>query len=76
MVYLLCLAEHGSAEVLGGTAAAEESRITAFQEYSNGGLAILSNFFSARPVDLDGLIAFIDSQRGVRSGSPDLELAI
>jgi dnd system-associated protein 4 len=76
VVYLLSLAEDGSAESFGGTAAAEESRITAFQEYANGGLAILSGFFAARPVDLDGLIAFIDSQRGVRSGAPDLELAI
>jgi len=76
VVYLLSLAEHGSAEVLGGTAAAEEGRIAAFQEYANGGLAILSSFFAARPVDLDGLIAFIDSQRGVRSGTPNLELAI
>lgn len=76
VVYLLCLAEHGSAEVLGGTAVAEESRIAAFQEYANGGLAILANFFAARPVDLDGLIAFIDNQRGVRSAAPDLELAI
>ena len=76
VVYLLCVAENGSAEVLSGSAVAEESRLTAFQEYANGGLAILASFFSTRPVDLDGMIAFIDSQRRVQSTAPDLDLAI
>ena len=76
VVYLLSIAERGSAEILGGTASAEDARISAFQEYANGGLAILANFFASRPVDLDGLIAFIDSQQGMRSEAPNLELSI
>ena len=76
VVYLFSIAEGGSVEVLGGKAPAEEARVTAFQEYANGGLAVLASFFASRPVDLDGLIAFIDSQKGVRGRAPDLELSI
>ena len=49
-------ADAGTAEVLSGTPSREEQRISAFQEYANGGLAVLQEFFSSRPADLDGLL--------------------
>ena len=55
---------------------AEDGRVSAFEEYANGGLSILKDFFSDRPLDLDGLLAFIESQRGECAGRPDLELTI
>lgn len=76
VMFLISLADAGAAEVLGGTPESEEQRISAFQEYANGGLAVLQEFFSSRPADLDGLLDFIDSQRVSRGAPPDLELSI
>ena len=42
ILYLMAIAETESPEVLGSTAGAEDKRLTAFQEYANGGLAILA----------------------------------
>lgn len=76
VVFLITLADAGVAEVLGGTPENEETRLTAFQEYANGGLAVLQEFFSSRPANLDGLIDFIDIQRMAPCVPPDLELSI
>jgi dnd system-associated protein 4 len=76
ILYLMALAEKGSAEALGGSAENEEERLAMFQEYANGGLAILRDFFSSRPASLDALIEFIDSQRLSKQGKPDLDLSI
>jgi dnd system-associated protein 4 len=76
VMFLISLADAGAAEVLAGTPESEEQRISAFQEYANGGLAVLQEFFSSRPADLDGLLDFIDSQRVSPRAPPDLELSI
>ncbi len=76
ILYLISLVESCGTECLCGSSDAEDDRINVFQEYVNGGLSILKNFFSDRPVDLDGLLAFIESQRGENVGRPDLELLI
>lgn len=76
IVYLLTLADAGAATVLGGSPENEEARLTAFQEYANGGLTILQEFFASRPVNLDGLMEFIDTQRMAARQAPDLELSI
>ena len=76
VMFLISLADTGVAEVLAGTPESEEQRISAFQEYANGGLAVLQEFFSSRPADLDGLLDFIDSQRASPRAPPDLELSI
>jgi len=39
-------------------------------------LSILQDFFSDRPLDLDGLLAFIETQSRESAGRPDLELTI
>jgi len=76
VVFLISLADSGAADVLGGSPENEELRLVAFQEYANGGLAILQDFFSSRQANLDGLIEFIDTQRMSARLAPDLELSI
>lgn len=76
LLYLLSLAEYKSTDYLSGTSSADDARISLFQEYANGGLKIISNFFSDRNIDLDGIIAFIDSQRTNYAEKPDLDLMI
>jgi dnd system-associated protein 4 len=62
ILYLIALVENGSSDVLSSAPDREEERIAAFQEYANGGLALLADFFKDRICDLDGLLAFIDTQ--------------
>ncbi|MHB8712502.1 MAG: DNA phosphorothioation-associated protein 4 [Trichloromonadaceae bacterium] len=76
VLYLMTLAESGSSECLSGSAEAEDNRSAIFQEYANGGLNILNDFFSSRQIDLDGLLSFIDSQKNENLNRPDLELTI
>jgi len=76
VVFLISLADAGAAGVLGGSPENEEIRLAAFQEYANGGLAVLQEFFSSRPANLDGLIDFLDVQRMSSRAPPDLELSI
>jgi dnd system-associated protein 4 len=76
VVYLISLADAGAADVLGGSSENEEARLAAFQEYANGGLAILKEFFTSRPANLDGLMEFIDTQKMSARLAPDLELSI
>jgi len=76
IVYLLSLVETEQSELLSGTQEAEDSRITIFQEYANGGLSVMLDFFKDRPLDLDGILAFIESQTIKAAAIPDLELSI
>ncbi len=76
VLYLMSLVESESTNALSGLGEAEDQRILVFQEYANGGLSILEEFFSGRPLDLDGLLVFIDSQIIGEIGKPDLELTI
>lgn len=76
VLYLMTLVEYGKSECLSGTEEAEDNRAAIFQEYANGGLSILKEFFSNRSLDLDALLAFIDTQKVNSAGKPDLELTI
>lgn len=76
IAYLMALVETERSDSLSGGQDAEENRILVFQEYANGGLRILQDFFRDRPVDLDGLLAFIETQSSKVAGPPDLELSI
>jgi dnd system-associated protein 4 len=76
IIYLLSLVDTESSESLSGTQKAEDSRIRIFQEYANGGLSLMRDFFKDRALDLDGLLAFIDSQTSKGATGPDLELSI
>jgi|GEM_PF-802079 len=76
--YLISLVEQDSSEVLGGTADAEDLRLVIFQEYANGGLSILRDYFQDRVIDLDGILSFINerSRKVDQDQEPDLDLAI
>lgn len=76
VLYLMTLAETQKSESLSGSQDAEDERVSVFQEYANGGLALLQDFFAGRPIDLDGLLAFIETQREETAGKLDLELTI
>jgi len=76
VLYLMTLAETQKSDCLSGSEKAEDDRVSVFQEYANGGLEILRDFFAGRPLDLDGLLAFIETQREESAGKVDLELTI
>lgn len=76
VLYLMALAETKKSDCLSGSVDADDERTAIFQEYANGGLEILKDFFAGRPLDLDGLLAFIDTQREESAGRLDLELTI
>ena len=76
VLYLMALSETGKSECLSGSVDAEDNRSTIFQEYVNGGLSILKEYFTGRSLDLDGLLTFIESQKEESIGGPILDLTI
>ncbi len=76
IIYLMSLVETGSSTCLFGSSNAEDDRIAVFQEYANGGLSILQEFFTGRLLDLDGLLTFIETQHEESVARPDLDLTI
>lgn len=76
ILYLMSLVETGNTDCLSGTSEGENVRVSIFQEYANGGLGILKNFFADRTLNLEGLLVFIDTQCEVDGVIPDLDLTI
>lgn len=76
ILYLIAITEANSAEPLSSHQSAEDYRISAFEEYSNGGLDVLREFFRGRSIDLNGLLEFIDTNLATKSAPPSLDLAI
>ncbi len=78
ILFLMGLAEAGDSRMIEGNSDGEDQRIQLFQEYSNGGLSVLKEFFQDRPIDLDGVLAFIESHQGSKTllDAPDLDLSI
>lgn len=78
ILFLISLAETGDSQILDGSSEGEDQRVLLFQEYANGGLSIMRDFFKDRAIDLDGVLAFIQShQAGVTNlENPDLNLSI
>ncbi|MEX2580484.1 MAG: DNA phosphorothioation-associated protein 4 [Verrucomicrobiales bacterium] len=74
--HLMSLVEMDSSEALTGSAEAEDLRLAVFQEYANGGLSILQDYFQDRVVDLAGVLSFIDERSKKSAEDPDLDLAI
>lgn len=76
-LFLLGLVESSSTEVLRGTEEAEDERIKIFEEYANGGLAILKEEFEASNDSIDSLLYFIQSHTGgIPKSVPDLDISI
>jgi dnd system-associated protein 4 len=78
ILYLMGLVEAGDSQMLDGSSEGEDQRVLLFQEYANGGLSIMRDFFKDRAIDLDGVLAFIQSHQGQNATltSPDLDLTI
>lgn len=76
LLYLTALVEAGRSDILAGAMDREDERIAIFQEYSNGGLSILQDYFKDRPIDLDGFLSFLETQTVQRTDEPDLDLSI
>lgn len=77
VTYLMSLVENDSSDVLQGTADAEDERLAIFQEYANGGLALIEEQFDGRVIDLDGLLEFMSRYTNdEKSHKPDLDLSI
>lgn len=78
ILHLMSLFSNGDCTVLAGTSENEEARILLFQEFANGGLKIMQEFFATRLLDLDGIVAFMELH--MSSDNPlnklDLELSI
>ena len=76
ILHLISLSHTGDSRVLRGSPDTEEQRITLFQEYANGGLSLMQQFFVGRTIDLDGVLAFIESQTASGHVEPNVDLAI
>lgn len=77
VTYLMGLVENDSSDVLQGTAEAEDERLAIFQEYANGGLALIEEHFDGRVIDLDGLLDLMNRYTSnEESHEPDLNLSI
>ena len=78
ILYLMGLSDSGDAKILAGSPEGEDQRIQLFQEYANGGLSVLKEFFQDRAVDLDGFLAFIESYQAKHGSleAPNLDLSI
>lgn len=78
ILYLMSLVEVRDSQMLDGSSEGEDQRVLLFQEYANGGLSIMRDFFKDRAIDLDGVLAFIQSHQAQNTtlDSPDLDLTI
>ena len=78
ILYLMGLVEIGDSGVLASTPEGEDLRVQLFQEYANGGLSIIKDFFIGRTIDLDGVLAFIELHQvsAADLSAPDLDLSI
>jgi dnd system-associated protein 4 len=74
--YLLTLVENCSSDSLSGAPEAEDTRLEVFQEYANGGLSVIREYFRDRIIDLDSVLSFIDMRSRTVSQEPDLDLSI
>ena len=57
--YLMALVCTGEPHILAGTEESDDQRLTIFEEYANGGLAVLREELEQRSYSLDALLQFI-----------------
>lgn len=77
LLYLLGLVDSDDTQVLKSSEESEDERVQIFEEYANGGLAILKEEFEARNCSLEALLTFIHAKTNpVSVKPPDLELTI
>jgi dnd system-associated protein 4 len=78
ILFLMSLSETGDSGILAATPEGEDRRVQLFQEYANGGLTILREFFGSRTLDLDGFLSFIEIHHAqpTELSAPDMDLTI
>ena len=77
ILYLIELVKTEDTEALMATEEAEDQRLKRFEEYANGGLAILDEHFKTANCNLDSLLNFIQSQTAESQvKKPDLQVSI
>lgn len=67
ILYLLSVAETEDASLLSGDNDGDNQRITLFEEYANGGLTVLQEYFKSTPLNTDSLLTYIE----VNTAAPD-----
>lgn len=60
ILYLMSLVETGNSDILSSSPEHEDKRVTIFQEYANGGLEIMQEYFSKTSLTLDNFLGLID----------------
>jgi dnd system-associated protein 4 len=68
VVYLLSLVDAGNPSVLSDTS--EDARIQVFEEYANGGLAVLKEHFDRSPSNLQSLIDLTERYGATKTAAP------
>lgn len=74
IVYIIGLTETGDSALLAGDSYGDEKRITMFEEYANGGLAVLKEYFSANPLNMDSLLTYIETNTIAPDQTKDREI--
>ncbi|MEQ1853363.1 MAG: DNA phosphorothioation-associated protein 4 [Chthoniobacteraceae bacterium] len=68
VVYLLSLVDSGNPSVLSDTS--EDARIQVFEEYANGGLALMKEHFDQSPSNLQSLIDLAERYGATQTAAP------
>lgn len=78
ILYLLSLTETEDASLLAGDSDGDNKRITLFEEYANGGLTVLREYFKANPLNTDSLLTYIEVNTitSNQSGKGEIDLTI
>lgn len=77
LVLLMSIAENNSEKYLSGDSLIDQERITIFEEFANGGLEIMGEYFSHKTANLDGILEFIAfSSSGNSNSNSDIDLDI
>lgn len=70
LLHMLALVETDDGKVLSGGDQAEETRVTIFEEYANGGLQIIADEAEAQGYSLDSILGLLAAQKADGSNDP------
>jgi dnd system-associated protein 4 len=77
ILYLMSIAETGDASLLSGDNSGDDQRISLFEEYANGGLSELKEYFAVNALSLDSLLSFIEVNTLIsKAGDNEINLSI
>ena len=77
ILYLICLVDSDSTNVLTASENSEDERITIFEEFANGGLAVLKEQFTSTNCSMDTLLTYIQTEvPSDTGGTPNLQITI